>query len=327
MDRNQESSHCDDCERGLSRRDFVATAAGAAFAATALPSLVSAAPSRKSKAETAVKALYHSLTDDQRQVVALPIDDPRRTKVNPNWHITKANVGKFFDKSQQDLIDEIFRSVTSEEGYEKFIKQMADDMGGGFKRYSVALFGNPIEGPFEFELTGRHHTIRADGNSIEGLPFGGPIVYGHSKRGNSEQNLFSYQTKRANEVFQALEGEQRKTALLQTAPDETAVQLRKDLGQLPGVACGDLTADVKQLVEATLKDILLPYRKEDIDEVMEIVKAGGGMDKVHIAFYQSGDLDKDTVWDVWRLEGPTMVCHFRGAPHVHAYINVAKRES
>ena len=57
-----------------------------------------------------------------------------------------------------------------------------------------------------------------------------------------------------------------------------------------------------------------------------IVKAGGGMDKMRIAFYQSGDLDDDQVWDIWRLEGPTLVCHFRGTPHVHAYINVRKRE-
>ena len=35
-----------------------------------------------------------------------------------------------------------------------------------------------------------------------------------------------------------------------------------------------------------------------------------------------GDLKNDKVWDIWRIEGPTFVSHFRGAPHVHAYINV-----
>ena len=58
---------------------------------------------------------------------------------------------------------------------------------------------------------------------------------------------------------------------------------------------------------------------------MEVIKAGGGMEKLQIAFYQSGDLDSDKVWDIWRLEGPTVVCHFRGAPHVHAYINISRR--
>ena len=55
---------------------------------------------------------------------------------------------------------------------------------------------------------------------------------------------------------------------------------------------------------------------------MEIVKSNGGTDKLHMAFYQNGDLGNDKVWDMWRVEGPGFVWHFRGAPHVHAYINI-----
>lgn len=323
MDRSDPRHECPDCEHGFSRRDFIA-ASGAALAAASLPLMgrhAVAAPSPKSAAETAVKNLYESLTKEQQPIVALPFDEPRRTKISANWHITKANV-ESFSADQQELIDAIFKGVTSGDGYERFMRQMDDD-SGGFKKYSVAIFGDPNNGPFEFELTGRHHTIRADGNSVEGAAFGGPIVYGHSKQGNSPQNLFSYQTKRADEVFKALDGKQRESALLEKAPNESAVQLRKD--GFPGISCGDLAADQKELVSAVLRDIMQPYRQEDVDEVMEIVKAGGGMDQVRIAFYKSGDLDNDEVWDVWRLEGPTLVCHFRGAPHVHAYINIAKK--
>ena len=39
----------------------------------------------------------------------------------------------------------------------------------------------------------------------------------------------------------------------------------------------------------------------------------------------TGDVLDDQIWDIWRLESPSLVCHFRGAPHVHAYINVARR--
>ena len=69
----------------------------------------------------------------------------------------------------------------------------------------------------------------------------------------------------------------------------------------------------------------MPYRKEDVDEAMKVLEAGGGIDKLHFAFYKTGDIGKDEKWDIWRLEGPTLVSHFRGAPHVHAYLNVAKR--
>ncbi len=74
-----------------------------------------------------------------------------------------------------------------------------------------------------------------------------------------------------------------------------------------------------------LKVIFAPYRKEDVDEVFATVKKTGGLEKLNMAFYKEGDLENDQVWDNWRVEGPGLVCHFRGAPHVHAYINVGRQ--
>jgi hypothetical protein len=56
--------------------------------------------------------------------------------------------------------------------------------------------------------------------------------------------------------------------------------------------------------------------------VMEILKASGGVESLHMAYYKQDDLKTDNVWDIWRIEGPSFVWHFRGAPHVHAYINI-----
>ena len=75
-------------------------------------------------------------------------------------------------------------------------------------------------------------------------------------------------------------------------------------------------------MESTLKVLLAPYREEDVDEIMAILKQGGGLDRLSMAFYQEGDLEEDKMWDIWRIEGPSLVWHFRGAPHVHAYINI-----
>lgn len=55
---------------------------------------------------------------------------------------------------------------------------------------------------------------------------------------------------------------------------------------------------------------------------MEIAKPTGGIDKLHIALYRQGDLGNDKVGDIWRVEGPSFVWHFRRAPHVHSYINI-----
>jgi len=325
------SPQCPDCE-SLDRRDFLTMAGSTALAAGALsfvPRAVYGAPSKTSAAESAVKRLYGSLSAEQKKVVALDWNDKRRFNISANWHVTKANVGSF-SAEQQKIIDEIIRGVTSEDGYGRLQKQMKADHGG-VANYSVAIFGDPEKDQFQFELTGRHLTLRADGDSVPGAAFGGPIVYGHGAKGNakpmerSDGNLFWYQTKRANEVFEALDEKQRKKALLARAPRENAVELKEGSAALPGIPGSELTKDQLALVEKVLADILSPYRKEDVDEVMECVKAGGGFEKVHVAFYQQGDLDEDGVWDVWRLEGPTLCSHFRGAPHVHAYLNVARR--
>ena len=234
--------------------------------------------------------------------------------------------GTFILINQRTLIDQVVKGLTSEEGY-KTIKHQMDDDAGGIEQYSVAVFGKPGDGNFEFELTGRHLTMRADGNSVQKAAFGGPIVYGHGIDEPAD-NLYFDQTKKTNEVFQALDSAQMKKALVKKSkPKETAVQIQGEGGSFSGIAVSELQEDQKKLVNDTLRHLLAPYREEDRDEVMDIVKQGGGMDKLHMAFYQQGDLKSDKVWDIWRVEGPTFVWHFRGAPHVHAYINIGHRRN
>ncbi|HQU46373.1 MAG TPA: DUF3500 domain-containing protein [Pirellulales bacterium] len=319
---------CPDCESGWTRRDFVKAAGGAALIAGTMPLVhrASAAPLATSPAETAAKRLFESLSNEQRKEICFEFDHPLRQKINANWAITKPTIADFFSKEQQATIDEIFRGVTSPDGYERFLKQMEGD-AGGFGRYHVALFGAPGTGRFEFEMTGRHMTIRADGDSVENVAFGGPIIYGHGE-GDGEAglpgNVFYYQTKKANEVFAALDGKQREKALLPKAPQENQVPVQGPQATFPGIAVGELSPDQQALVEQVIKVILAPYRQEDVDEAMTIRKSEGGLAKLHAAFYQSGNLGGDEEWDIWRLEGPGFVWHFRGSPHVHAYVNIAR---
>jgi len=327
-----DSTPCSDCQTDLNRRHFLGATAGAAIAASAATGI--AAPSPKSKAEVAITRLYDSFSAEQQKTLALPLSDERRTRVNANWRITEMLIDSL-SQEQQKITKDIVRGLTSEEGFERFMKQMDDDWGG-FSQYSLAIFGNPHEDRFEFALTGRHLTLRADGNTdrgnkkSDGVAFGGPIIYGHGEE-SPKENLFYYQTKQAHEVFKMLDGGQRSKALLAKAPRENAVQIRKPSQALPGISGSDLSTDQKERLEQTLQAVMSPYRKEDVDEVMQLVKAGGGLDKTHMAFYrtgsggETGDVLDDQIWDIWRLESPSLVCHFRGAPHVHAYINVARR--
>jgi hypothetical protein len=286
--------------------------------------LTLAAPSSKSAAETVVGEFYKSLSDEQKKTIAFPFDHDLRKKVNANWHVTKPTIDSdFFSTGQRELIDQIVRKVTTTDGYERIQKQTEED-SGGIGSYSVAVFGTPESGKCEWELTGRHLTLRADGNSVDKAAFGGPIVYGHGEE-NPTKNLFLYQTKKVNEVFHALDSAQAAKALVSKAPKEDQVAIQGEGGAFPGIAVSELKADQKALVEATLKVLLAPYRQEDVDEVFEILKGSGGVDKLHLAFYQEGDLLEDKTWDIWRVEGPAFVWHFRGAPHVHAYINIGMK--
>jgi len=323
---------CPDCGDGLSRRDFVRRVTGAAVAGGLLPLVGTpgravAGPSGKSAAETAVKRFYDTLDEKQRKVMCFPFDHPLRTKINANWAITEPKIADLYNKDQQAILVEIFKGVTSPDGFERFQKQMDEDYGG-VDQYHVAVFGPPRSGAFEWGMTGRHLTIRADGDSVSNAAFGGPIIYGHGA-GDSEKglpgNVFYYQTQKANEVFKALDGKQRKSALVPKAPKESAVEVQGSGGQFQGLGLGELSADQKGLVESVIKVILAPYREEDVDEALAVLKSGGGLDGLHMAFYESDDLGKDQEWDIWRLEGPSFVWHFRGAPHVHTYVNIARK--
>lgn len=317
---------CPDCTPSLDRRTFIRTVGGAALAGSLAPSMfvggsAHAAPTAKSAAESAVARFHASLSEEQRKAIVFPFDHELRGKISANWHITKPVLdADFYSDEQRKLVDEIVKNVTSEDGYARLQKQTDED-AGGIGAYSVAVFGTPGSGPFEWELTGRHLTLRADGDSVDKAAFGGPIIYGHGA-GEPSKNVFNYQTKKVNEVFRALDAKQAERALLAREPAESAVALQGGEGKFPGIAVSDLSADQKQLVEATLKVLLAPYRPEDVDEAFSVLAAGGGLDKLHLAFYQEGDLLDDKEWDVWRVEGPSFVWHFRGAPHVHAYINI-----
>lgn len=317
------SNHSDG-RRLVSRRNVLASVA-AATALTATPrNFLFGGPSRSSKAESVAGELFESLTDEQRATVALSFEDPLRSRVNPNWHVVKPTVGSsFYSKSQQAMANQIVRELTSPTGYERLQKQTEED-DGGIEAYSMAWFGKPGDKQFEWMLTGRHLTLRADGNSIEKVAFGGPIIYGHGEESSPKDNLFYYQTEKVNALYAALDSKQREQAVVPGSAGEQNVTVDSSGRAAAGLSIGTLHDDQRKLFVDALASILAPYREEDAAEAMRIIdSSNGGVSGLKIAYYKDGDLLKDGIWDDWRIEGVNTVIHFRGAPHVHAYIHVA----
>jgi hypothetical protein len=325
------------------RRQFLTTAAGVAAAAAAggLPLFATpkaaGAPSPKSAPETAVKALYDMLTDDQKKVMCFDWDFKEkergllRTRVSNNWQITKPNIlSDFYTKKQQDVIHDIWKGIINPDWYDKFLKQLKDDTGGAEwgEQQSIAIFGKPGDGKFEFVITGRHMTLRADGHSQDHVAFGGPIFYGHAASGFNEKvhhpgNVFWHQAVEANKLYGMLDKDQQAKALIEKRPKEQAVGFQGEKGALPGIPVKELADEQKKELQKILSLLIEPYRKDDQDEAMACLKKQGGLDHLSLAFYKEGDIGNDGEWDNWRLEGPSFVWYFRGEPHVHVWVNVA----
>jgi hypothetical protein len=99
--------------------------------------------------------------------------------------------------------------------------------------------------------------------------------------------------------------------------------LARSAGAVAANRVSELSPDQKRELEAVLAILLEPFRTEDQAESRSCLAAQGGLDACRLAFFSTDDLGGDGVWDNWRLEGPAFVWHFRGAPHVHVWVNIA----
>ncbi len=366
-----------------SRRDFIkvstTAALGGAFA-LAVPTCLAATPAPPTAAAKAVKALYDTLSEEQKKEVCfdwdyrvdikygrkpLTIPDPNgvllRAHVSNAWQITPHLLASpFYSDDQRALVMEILKAILEPGWPEKLVQQAEDDTGKPWGAVqSLAIFGTPESGKFQCVVTGFHLTLRAGSDPDAHAAFGGAITHGHQPTGFYEKvghpgNIFWHQALVANKVYQILDGTQRKKALFtgpvpfpvppgapirpldQKLVDRTLVrsglprddtreaEIRfRDPSQIPGLPLVDMSHDQKDAVQKVLQTLIAPYRPEYQAQVLACLKKQGGLDACRLAFYQHQDLGDDGEWDNWRLEGPSFVWFFRGAPHVHIWIHVA----
>jgi hypothetical protein len=319
----------------LDRRRFLGTVAATGVAAGSAPRLLAeelSAPAKSS--ETLVGELYRTLSDSQRAKVCFDWEhqDPKRgllrTFVANNWNVVPQEINSdFYTDDQRDLIRAIFESMIDRDWHERYYRQLEDDAGGFGNEQSIAIFGSPASGKFELVMTGRHMTLRCDGDSTDHMAFGGPIFYGHApdfnEGANHTGNVFWEQAVLANDLYQMLDGRQRKLALLPKTPREQNVGFRGTTAKIDGIPVTELSGDQREHMQKVLAKLIEPYRKNDQDEVVRCLKSQGGLDACKLAFYEDHDIGNDGVWDNWRLEGPSFVWHFRGSPHVHVWVNVS----
>jgi hypothetical protein len=337
-----EKVNCPECDdvASLDRRNFIRVLGGAAvalgagglagrtFAADA-PKPTDAKPAKP--AEEILKELFAGLSDEQKKKATFAFDEkggPAGLKRLGMYNGSiGAKIGDVYTKPQQELVERALRATASDEdGFRQLSRNGTWDNSKDFTNCGAHFFGEPGKGNWCWLFTGHHLTTRCDGNATDLVGFGGPVYYGHSPNGYSDKNCFYYQTKRVLEFYDALSAEQKKKAVVKGNPGEheDSIKFRANVADIPGIGYADLSKDQKALIETVMRDVLSPYRKEDADEVMAIVKNNGGLDKMHLAYYGDADSAEKTPWSFWRLEGPGFVWNYRVLPHVHTYVNISK---
>jgi hypothetical protein len=340
------------------RREFL-QAAGTVATTVALGGWIpesTAAPDGNQTAEMTVKALYDSLSDQQKKAMCFDWDRkgygglPLRLHVTNNWAVSNTKIGGL-TKDQQALVEEILKSVFNPGWPEKLAQQAKDDTGQLWTEdRKIAIFGTPQSGKCQCVISGFHLTFRAGGSDTP-VAFGGAICHGHQPSGFHEKpghpgNIFWYQAQEAHKVYQLLDGKQQQQALVRKGmpyyefdgkidrtvilPDskfdramEPDVRFRGPKADLPGLPISAITRDQKEAMQKVLSSLLEPYRKPYQERVLKCLEKQGGLDACHLIFYQEHTLGKEGEWDNWRVEGPAFVWYFRGYPHVHTWIHVA----
>lgn len=327
--------YCPECEQGFDRREFMVAGSASLLAAGAMGSVAraqgqavaQAQPARQAKpAEALIQELYGTLSDEQKRTLVFPWnDDRRRGMFNAAFG---PRIGMAYTRPQQELNERILRAISSgDEGFTKLTRNGTFDGSGSFGGCGAYIFGDPTNNrQYAWVFCGHHLTVRCDGNSEANAAFGGPMYYGHSPDGLSARNIFNYQTRSVQSVFDALNENQRRSAIVTGSPGEGPNSIRfRAAGQaVPGISARELTADQRRLVETVLRDLLNPYRREDAEEVMQIVTRNGGLERLNLAFYRDQGSTDNARWHFWRLEGPGFVWNFRVLPHVHTFVNIAQ---
>jgi hypothetical protein len=353
----QHDGHFRDTD-ALDRRQFLQRSA----TTTALAGILSAtagsaaAPPPTGAADVAVKALYDSLTDQQKKSLCFDWDKkgyggfPLRLHVTNNWAVSNTTIGSL-SKDQQALVEDILNSVLNPGWPAKLAQQAKDDTGKPWTEdRKIAIFGTPDSGKCQCVISGFHLTFRAGGATDAHAAFGGAICHGHQPSGFHEKlghpgNIFWYQAQLAHKVYQLLDGKQQLQALVLKGmpyyefdgkidrtvilPDskfdramEPDVRFQSPKADRPGLPITEMTRDQKEAMQKVLAGMLDPYRKAYQDQVLKCLEKQGGLHRCHLIFYKERTLGKDGEWDNWRVEGPAFVWYFRGYPHVHSWIHV-----
>ncbi|MEM7307461.1 MAG: DUF3500 domain-containing protein [Planctomycetota bacterium] len=270
--------------------------------------------------------LYASLDDETRAAACVPYDHPLRQYHNRGLWAGGLRVWRNLSWEQRALVVDLFHAGLSAAGRERVPAQYFVRWPG-VHLLSVLFCGEPARPPYAVHLTGPHLNLRLGGASREGAAFGGPQVYG-DQRGNGRPglpgNVYRYQLELGTRLFEALSPGEHERATYPEEPPQTQIELRGTRAEPPGLALADASEGARQAAARVVDGILENYPREDADYARDCLDAAGGVASLSVSRYLRGEDGDAGPNQIFRLEGPNAVFHFRGHPHLHAFLNVGR---
>ena len=300
------------------------------------PSTPASEDTPKDTPETLVKQLYDSLNEKQRKEVCFDWDyvEPARRQGQPRAaadarleqlaHHQAGDQQRLLHQGSAGDRPRDFRGDDSARvARARSTSSSRTTPAASATQQNIAIFGKPGDDKFEFVMTGRHMTIRCDGNSAEHVAFGGPIFYGHAavrastKRPTIPATSSGRRPWRPTRSTRCSTASSASSAVVESRSEEDVKFRGKDTS-CDGIPVSELSGDQKEQVQKTLGTLLEPYRQSDQDEVLACLE-GAGRTRCAAAWRSTTTrttaATRSGTTGGWK--GPAFVWYFRGAPHVH----------
>ncbi len=318
----------------MNRRLLLKSAAGVGLLAggAALGRYALLAPSptgRRASVDELAAELFATLSPAAKRQACFPYDHPLRQFHNRGLWLGGLTVSAVsLDWDARRLLTDLMHAGLSDAGRDR-VPYQDSTRYFGVNMMQLAIFGEPTVGPYQLLLSGVHLNLRLGSVSPEGAAFGGPQVYG-DQRGNGRvglpNNAYRYQLEAAQRLVAALTPAERARVRVARAPAQVNVGVQGAAGRFDGVPIADLAPAKRALAREVVAGILGTYADESAAYAWQCLERNGGIDGLHFADYDEdfdgGRRAGDGPSQVFRLEGPAAVFHFRGEPHLHAFINV-----
>lgn len=288
------------------------------------------------------------MSELQRSHTVLPWQHPTRQITNTVAIHRAPHIGTLFNGNQIALIRHLYNLNLSRQGIDWFRNTTAFEgkfEGSVFKIFTDAKAGDLATAKaLQTMINGGHYMLRDQGFANDAYAFGGPISYGQqlgNGRYQVEGNAFKAHGDAVHELHKGLSASERSLAYEVSPPVELVTQIQGPGGQFEGLRIGSASIAARELFKQALDVIFAAYTDAQKLDAFTAIEQNGGLESMHLSLYSDFSFYPDgqkfsslsakeqsqaavPYAQVWRIEGPASVIHFKGYPHVHAYINIVK---